>query len=65
MCGDAPGDLSAAEKNGVFFYPILVKRERESWREFIDTAAGSLQSGEFSGEYADGLKRAFYTNLGE
>ena len=27
MCGDAPGDMSAAEKNGVYYYPILVKRE--------------------------------------
>ena len=25
MCGDAPGDMQAAEKNGVYYYPILVK----------------------------------------
>ena len=34
MVGDAPGDLSAAEKNGVWFYPILVRHEEESWEEF-------------------------------
>ena len=34
MCGDAPGDKAAAEKNGVFFYPILVRHEAESWSEF-------------------------------
>lgn len=27
MVGDAPGDLSAAESNGVWFYPILVRQE--------------------------------------
>ena len=33
MVGDAPGDRGAAEANGVWFYPILVTREYESWRE--------------------------------
>lgn len=31
MAGDSPGDLEAAEKAGVFFYPILPKKEIESW----------------------------------
>ncbi len=31
MVGDAPGDLYAAEKNGVNFYPVLVGHEEESW----------------------------------
>ncbi len=35
MCGDAPGDLDAAEKNGVFYYPILVRNEAHSWDEFV------------------------------
>ena len=65
MCGDAPGDLVAAEKNSVFFYPILVKAERESWREFIDVASGKLQSGTYGGDYAQQKRRAFYSNLGE
>ena len=33
MVGDAVGDFKAAESNGVFFYPILVKREAESWKK--------------------------------
>lgn len=65
MCGDAPGDLAAAEKNGVHFYPILVKAERASWQEFIDVAAQHLQSGSYSGDYADAKRRSFYQNLGE
>ena len=30
MIGDAPGDCDAAEKNGVYYYPILVNHEKES-----------------------------------
>ena len=64
MCGDAPGDLAAAEKNGVFYYPILVRNERESWQEFIETALGKLLSGEYGGEYAETKKQLFRENLG-
>lgn len=30
MCGDAAGDLEAAEQNGVYFYPVLVCHEEQS-----------------------------------
>lgn len=63
MCGDAPGDLAAAEKNGVHFFPILVGRERESWQEFIDVALHKLTHGEYSGEYAEKKKNEFINNL--
>lgn len=46
MVGDAPGDKAAAELNGVFYYPILVRREEESWREFPN-AAQLLRSGSY------------------
>lgn len=36
MVGDAPGDMDAAESNGVQFYPILVNHEEESWSRIID-----------------------------
>lgn len=62
MTGDAPGDLKAAEKNGVFFYPILVKREGESWEEFRAAAVGRLLDGTF-GAYQEEKKREFYDNL--
>ena len=36
MIGDAPGDMSAAEANGVFFFPVLAGREKESWAQLGD-----------------------------
>ena len=65
MCGDALGDLAAAEKNGVGFYPILVRAEKQSWEEFISTAAQKLQRGEYAGEYQASKRAAFLKNLGE
>ena len=65
MCGDAPGDLAAAEKNGVYFYPILVRGEKESWEEFISEGLARLTDGSFGGEYQDGKRAAFFKNLGE
>ena len=62
MCGDAPGDLAAAEKNGVFFYPILVRREKESWQEFMSTAMAKLLDGSYD-EYNEAKKSEFYNNL--
>ncbi|MBR7117534.1 MAG: HAD hydrolase-like protein [Clostridia bacterium] len=62
MCGDAPGDLDAANKNGVWFYPILVGRERESWQEFMDTALGKLTLGEYA-EYNAKKIKEFSDNL--
>lgn len=42
MVGDAPGDQAAAEKNGVYYYPILVRQEAESWGEFVAQALPAL-----------------------
>ena len=63
MCGDAPGDLAAAQKNGVYFFPILVGREGDSWREFIDTATGKLISGTYGDGYNDAKVEEFISNL--
>lgn len=63
MTGDAPGDKDAAEKNGVYFYPILVRREKESWEEFVSTAVGKLADGTYGGEYHNRKKREFLDNL--
>lgn len=43
MVGDAVGDLHAAEENGVSFFPILVNREIESWRNINDCLAQFLR----------------------
>ena len=63
MCGDAPGDLKAAETNDVFYYPILVKNEKESWQDFINQGFLHLLSGSYK-EYETVKKRDFYKNLG-
>ena len=63
MCGDAPGDKDAAEKNGVFFFPILVKKEKESWNEFINNGFDKLISGEFHGQYQSEKISEFINNL--
>lgn len=63
MCGDAPGDLKAAETNDVFYYPILVKNEKESWQDFINQGFSHLLSGSYK-EYETVKKRDFYKNLG-
>ena len=63
MVGDAPGDCDAAEKNGVWYYPILVNHEKSSWDEAIATAFGKLQNGEYA-EYEVQKKKEFLANLG-
>lgn len=62
MVGDAPGDWQAAEDNGVWFYPILVSREYESWRD-ITKAVGRLMDGSFTPDYQKKLLDGFETNL--
>ena len=63
MIGDAPGDCDAAEKNKVWYYPILVNHEKESWDEAIAIAFNKLQSGDYA-EYEVLKKKAFLSNLG-
>ncbi len=64
MCGDALGDLKAAEENGVAFYPILVRKEKESWQEFMDCALNKLTDGSYVEQYQQQKIREFYENLG-
>ena len=62
MVGDAPGDRSAAEANGVWFYPILVAREYESWRE-LPGAVRRLAGNAFGQENQKQLLEEFVNNL--
>ena len=64
MCGDAPGDWDAAKKNGVFYYPILVRSEKASWEEFIREGFDRLLDGRYAGEYQAGKIAQFLRNLG-
>ena len=63
MIGDAPGDCDAAEKNGVYYYPILVNHEKESWDAAAAVAFSKLQSGEYAA-YGAEKKKEFLKNLG-
>ena len=64
MCGDAPGDRDAAQKNGVFYYPILVRNEKASWEEFISEGFDRLLNGSYAGEYQAKKTAQFLKNLG-
>lgn len=65
MCGDAPGDMDAAQVNGVFYYPIKVGFEKESWEEFIEVGFGKLLDGSYAGEYQSAKNDEFIKNLSE
>jgi len=59
MIGDAPGDMKAAKKSGVLFYPINPGHEEESWKRFHNEAYKKFISGTYSGKYSSRLKREF------
>ena len=64
MCGDSPGDLDAARKNSCFFFPILVKREGESWKMFIDEIIPHLDDVSWLKASQERYIRLFSENLG-
>lgn len=64
MVGDAPSDFDAAERNGVWFYPILVGKEAKSWAELLDKAFEKLLDETFDETYQKELIRMFEKNLG-
>ena len=64
MCGDAPGDMDAAKQNGVLYFPIRVRQEKESWDQFVGEALGHLQDGTYAGQYQQAVIDAFLANLG-
>ncbi len=63
MVGDAPGDRDAAKKNGVYYYPILVRHEKKSWSEFVKVAVGKLVDGSYGGTYQEQKETEFLNNL--
>lgn len=65
MCGDAPSDMQAAQKNNVHYYPILVKKENQSWDNFIQVGLNNLIEGKFDEKYQEELNKFFLENLGE
>lgn len=65
MCGDAPGDLDAAEQNGVYYYPILVRHEVQSWEEFVREGIGHFLDGTYGGAYQQQKRSSFWIILGK
>lgn len=55
MVGDALGDYEAARQNGIWFYPIVVNREAESWERLGREAFLRLQEGTFDTKYQEEL----------
>lgn len=65
MIGDAPGDLKAAENNGVGFYPIIYDREDECWNELRINWLSKFVNNKISKSDIDKLKNKFLKILGE
>lgn len=63
MIGDAPGDRDAAQKNGVLYYPILVRREKESWEHIQEEALNRFLNNTYDGEYQQDMLKRFEENL--
>lgn len=63
LIGDDPGDSEAARLSGIWFYPILVNWEEESWLQCRTDAMTWLQNGDF-GQYQDEIREVFVENLG-
>lgn len=64
MVGDAMGDLDSARKNGVWFFPIVVNKEGESWLRLKEEAFPKLLSGTFEEDYQNRLLKEFEEALG-
>ena len=62
MVGDAPGDQKAAEQNGVLFYPILVRKEAESWKELAFAGLHAFFEGRYD-TYGRAKREEFFDNL--
>lgn len=63
MVGDSPGDLEAADKNGTWFFPIIVGDEKASWEDFYNNVADKFVAGEFTQEDQDRYNEKFWSNL--
>lgn len=63
MVGDAPGDLEAAMKNGVLYYPILVGEEEFSWKRLAEEGLSKFMDGNYRGEYQEKLIEEFNLSL--
>lgn len=63
MIGDALGDLEAAKTNGVNFFPILVRKEEESWKNFRENVLDIFINGNYKEAYQQIADADFRNNL--
>lgn len=63
MIGDARGDLEAARRNGVLFYPVIPGNEDNSWRMFLDDGIERFLNGTFRGPFEDHFAAEFMKSL--
>lgn len=63
MVGDALGDSKAAEENEALYYPIMVRKEKESWSRFSKEALERFTSNSYYGEYQEKVIAEFKENL--
>lgn len=63
LIGDDPGDSEAARECGIWFYPILVNWEEESWEQCRMEAMEWLRGGIY-GQYQEEKRQVFVENLG-
>lgn len=63
MVGDALGDYDAAKLNEVLYYPILVKKEKESWKRFHDEVIDKFIKNTYKGKYEETVILEFERNL--
>lgn len=63
MVGDALGDYEAAKVNEVLYYPILVKKEKESWERFLSEALDKFTNNTYMDKYQEQVVNEFEKNL--
>lgn len=63
MIGDAPGDLRAAQENGVLFFPICPGDEQRSWEELYNAGLERFTSNTYAGPYQNELIDRFTSML--
>ena len=63
MCGDAVGDMKAAQNNGVLYYSINVNHEDESWSNLMEEGMDRFLSGSYEGAFQEQVIQKFLDNL--
>ena len=63
MIGDALGDLNSSKSNDVLFYPIMVKKEEESWNTFANECLDKFINRQYIGSCENSFIDKFKANL--